>query len=130
MTDFDTVVMEMMQEFPMEAIYIKQSEGSYNPATGTVSPSTTLETPVQALLFDLTLQSNGFSVKFGTLIEAGDKNLLVRPPNKTDPLAPALVVNPATDRVVVAGVTYKIVTFKEVNPTGTDPVLFDLYIRR
>lgn len=129
MNDFDIVVRDMMAEFPTQGVYIQEVSGTYDPSTGEVT-STTLETPVEVLVFDLTLQSNGYSVKFGTLVEAGDKNILVRPPNKTDPAAPPLVLNPGYDRVRVAGITYKVLTAKEVNPTGSDTILYDLYVRR
>jgi hypothetical protein len=87
-------------------------------------------TQVEAILMDLTLSSNGLSTRFGTLVIHGDKQLLVRPPHKADPDSPMLTINTATDRVVVNGIEYKLVTFKEINPTGADPILYDLYIRR
>lgn len=128
MNDFDIAVMEFMQENPLTAMYIK-AVGEYDPTTGEVVETVT-EIPVEAILMDLTLQSNGLSTKFGTLIVAGDKELYVRPPNKTNPLNAPLVVDSANDRVRVNGFEYKVVTSKEVNPTGVDPILFDLYIRR
>jgi hypothetical protein len=129
MEDFDHTVLEFIREYGFTAQYIKQADGEYDPATGTVS-SVITQVPVEAILMDLTLNSNGLSTRFNTLVVAGDKQLIVRPPNKTDPAAPALSINTATDRVLVNGIEYKLVTFKEVNPTGADPVLFDLYIRR
>lgn len=129
MNDLDYAVMEFMRENPLTATYHKASRGEYDPTTGEV-PSTVVEIPVQAILMDLTLQSNGLSTKYETLIEAGDKELYVRPPHKTDPLNPQLDIVPADDRVEVDGVIYKIVTFKEVNPTGADALLYSLYIRR
>lgn len=128
-SDFDDVVVEFMRDYPMLATYVQAASSTYNPATGSVS-STPVETEVDAILLDLTLSSNGLSLRHGTTVIAGDKQLVVRPPNKKDPLAPALVINTATDRVIVNGITYKVVTFKEINPTGNDPILFDLYIRR
>lgn len=132
-SDFDDVVFQFVQDYPLLVTYVQQTDGVYNPATGSMS-STTTETEVDAILLDLTLSSNGLSTRHGTAVIAGDKQLLVRPPNKKDPLAPALVINTATDRVQVPTsegvITFKIVTFKEINPTGNDPILFDLYIRR
>lgn len=128
-SDFDDVVVEFMRDYPMLATYVQQTDGVYNPTTGSMS-STTVQTEVDAILLDLTLSSNGLSTRHGTTVIAGDKQLVVRPPNKKDPLAPALVINTATDRVIVNGIPYKVVTFKEINPTGDNPILFDLYIRR
>lgn len=127
--DFDRLVMDFMRDYPMTATYVQQTDGAYDPATGTVT-STTDEIEVEAILLDLTLSSNGLSTRHGTAVVAGDKQLIVRPPNKTDPDAAPLVINTATDRVIVAGHTYKVVTFKEINPTGPDPIAFDLYLRR
>lgn len=130
MDDFDIAVLEIMREFPtVMADYVQYTGGTYNPATGTITQSETV-TSVQSILLDLTLSSNGLSTKFGTLVMAGDKNLLVRPPHKANPELPILQINTATDKVRVNGITYNVVTFKEVNPTGADPYLYDLYIRR
>lgn len=129
MEDFDHTVLEFIREDGFVAQYKKMS-GTYNPATASLTSSASETIEVNAILLDLTLQSNGQSTRFGTLVINGDKQLLVQPPNKANPLAPALEINTATDRVVVNGVEYKIVTFKELNPTGTDPIYYDLYIRR
>jgi len=129
MDDFDNTVLEFIRDYGFTATYVSTVDGEYDPATGS-SPRTVTPTPVEAILMDLTLNSNGLSTRFGTLVVSGDKQLLVRPPNKTNPTTPVLAINTATDRVKVKGVEYKIVTFKEVNPTGSDPILYDLYIRR
>jgi hypothetical protein len=128
MSDFDCAVLEFMRDYSSVAQYISISEGTYNPSTGSTSPTSTT-IPVDAILMDLTLKSNGLSVKYDTLVQAGDKEAYVRPP-QTDVVPTNLVVNPASDRIVIAGVEYKIVTFKELNPTGTAPILFSLYLRR
>lgn len=128
--DFDNAVKEFFNDFGFTATYIKAStDGSYDTSTGEYA-AVVEEIPVEAILLDLTLQSNGLSAKFGALVEAGDKNLLVRPPNKTDSTQPALTVTPVSDRVRVNGVEYKIVTMKEVNTTSTNALIYDLYIRR
>jgi hypothetical protein len=127
---FDECVLGIFREFPiLIAQYKTYTDGPYNPDTGSVSQTVT-STDVEAIMMDLTLQSNGLSTKFGTLVIAGDKELFVRPRHKTNPTKPIMAINPATDRVVVNGITYKIVTFKEINPTGADPILYDLYLRR
>jgi len=124
MDEFDEAVLGIMEDFPTVMVdYVQYTDGAYNPATGSVSHTETI-TKAESILLDLTLSSNGYSTRFGTLVQAGDKQLLVRPPSKF------FKVNPATDKVRVSGVEYKVVTFKEVNPTGASPYLFDLYIRR
>lgn len=129
MEDFDLAVLEFMNEMGFTAQYVQTANGEYDPATGTVTPVVT-QTPVQAILMDLTLSSNGLSTRFGTLVEQGDKQLLVRPPHKATEGATPMDINSASDKVLVHGVEYKVVTFKEINPTGADPLVYDLYIRR
>ncbi len=101
----------------------------FNPSTGSNS-STEVETEVSGIVLDLTMQSNGLVSKFGTTIVAGDKEFLMLPPEKADPLADALTINTVSDRVVIAGVSYAIIAMREANPTGAAPLLFDLHIRR
>lgn len=128
MDDFDTAVMELMAEFGTTATYIKRVS-TYDTTTSE-NVETTKEIPVQVILMDLTLQSNGLSTKFGTLIQAGDKEMFVRPPNKTDNGVAPLTVDPSNDSVRVKGIEYRIVSSKEVNTTGADTIIYDLYVRR
>lgn len=129
MSDLDLAVIEFMNESPLTAVYIQKMVGEYDPATGEAA-ETVVEVPVRAILMDLTLQSNGLSTKYGTLVEAGDKELYIQPPNKNNPQSAPLAVQAGSDRVRVGSIEYKVITFKELNPTGEDPILFSLYIRR
>lgn len=129
MGDFDLTVLEFIKEMGASGTLLQAVEGVYDPSTGTVSTSDT-EIAVEGILMDLTLQSNGLSTKYNTLVEAGDKEFLMRPPHKTSDLASPVEISPASDRIVIGGFTYKIVTSKELNPTGVDPVLISLYLRR
>ena len=87
---------------------------------------------VGVILFDLTLQSNGDTFKPNSLINAGDKQLFIQPPeddgfyntNETD------VVLPNRDKIKIGNKLYKIITFKQLNPSATDSVLFECYIRQ
>lgn len=122
--DFDLAVLELMNEFGTTGQYVRVRTGDYNPATGTAQ-TTTIEATVQLIVMDLTLQSNGNSVKYGTKIEAGDKEIYIRPTEQMKLLG----IDPATDSVRVGDVTYKVVTHKEVNPTGNHPIVYSLYVR-
>jgi hypothetical protein len=124
--DFIETAAEMMSEFGATALYTKTIQGVYDPSTGLVGAPVVIEAPVRAIVMDLTLQSNGYSVKFGTQIQAGDKEIYVEPTNQLRLLG----IDPATDSIKVGGVTYKVVTSKETNPTGTYPIMFYLYARR
>lgn len=121
--DLDLAVLEFMQEDGFIATYIKRDIGEYDPAQGAPSATVT-EIPVEAIMMDLTLQSNGASVKFGTQIEAGDKELYIRPIEELP------TISPSSDTVKIGTTEYRIVTFKEVNPSASNPILFNLYIRR
>jgi len=126
MTDFDSTVLELLLEVGTTATYTSVQPGAYNPSTGTVS-LTKVDQTVQAALFDLTLQSNGMSLKYGTTIKAGDKEAYMLPPQKTG--GQPITVAPGVDKFTIAGVAYTVVTFKEVNPTGSDPCVYFLYLR-
>lgn len=123
--DFQQTVAEMMSDFSTVGYYIKTVQGPYDPNTGTVI-TTTIEAPVRVILMDLTLQSNGYSVKYGTQVQAGDKEAYVEP---TDQLR-LMGINPATDKLRVGDTTYQVVTSKETNPTGVSAIVYYLYIRR
>lgn len=126
--DFHFAVLEFIRESGFTALYIQRT-GDYDPELGEVVQTVTT-TPVEAILLDLTLQSNGFGTKLGTEIQMGDKQLYVRPPHKTRPGTPVLKIDPADDRIRIGDIEYTIVTFKEFNTTATDPALYEFYIRR
>lgn len=128
MYGFDEAVLEFMRDYPLTA-YVVRSTGSYNPATASVETSD-VQHPVEAILMDYTLQSNGLGVALGTDIKAGDKQLFVRPPLKSNPNATLTDIDPSTDRVIVAGVTYQVIRVKELNPTAVDVILYELQLRR
>ena len=129
MQEFDATLLEFIKDYGSYGTLTQETEGEYNPSTGEVN-STTVEIPIRGILMDLTLQSNGLSVKYGTLVEAGDKELYMQPPHKTNGYPTPVVISPAADRIEFGGIVYKIVTSKELNPTGTNPVLISLYLRR
>lgn len=127
--DFGRSILAFMQDDPMTAYHIRHTAGSYDPATGEASTTVT-ETPVRAILLDITRLTNGLSTKFDTEIIAGDKELYCLPPERNDPLSPPLIIDPATDTIRVGINTYKIVTMKEANPNASVPLLYNLVIRR
>lgn len=125
MDDFDRIVLEFMQEtIPAPNVLIENpGTAEYDPSTGTLTATST-QTTSYGILMDLTLQSNGASLKYGTMVQQGDKELYLQPPATTTP-----VVQGQT-KITVAGVVWSIVTMKEVNPTGVRPILYTLYVRR
>jgi hypothetical protein len=125
---FDLAVAELMDEFGFLATYM-QGTGTYNPSTG-VNNISYREIQVQAIQMDLNLRSNGVSVGQGTLIQDGDKQLFIRPPNKTDTDSDPITINPEADKIKINNTVWRILTSKEINTDASNQILFELYIRR
>lgn len=99
----------------------RQSAGTYDPTTGAATVTTTTQT-VYGAVFDY-----GIDHIDGTLIQAGDKQLLISPFNSAGAALTAPQIN---DTVTLGGVTYTLVEpLKTINPGGTT-VLYDCNIRR
>lgn len=132
---FDKVVVKYMARFGFDVNIVRNitDESEYDVSTGTYLVSEQL-IPVRGMLWDLTLQSNGTSNVGKSLIEAGDKQLLIQPPAKSDKYYYSEFVSsdivPGRDFVRINDDTYKIVTFKEYNPTASDSILWECYIRK
>lgn len=90
------------------------SISTYDPTTGTTTP-TVIETKRSGVLLDF---STGQTNERGTLIQGGDKRLL---------LAPLPVVS-QQDTFLIQGQVYSVVSIGEVDPAGTR-ILYDLHIR-
>lgn len=88
--------------------------GTYSTATGAAAP-TTSDSTRKGALFDF---AAGKTHERGTLIQAGDKRLLLD--------AAATVA--MQDKFIIGGVEYGIVSIGEVNPAGT-AVLYDIHLR-
>lgn len=118
---------ELISEFGGTGVYTSNVEGPYDPSTasGTIV-SLSQSTPM--VLVDLTLQSNGLSVKYGTQVQAGDKEAYVIPPHKSG--GQVVGISPNSDTVTFGGITYTVITHKEANPSGGDAWVWYLYLRR
>ena len=111
-----TTSAELLAEFGQEVTLRNVTPGVYNPATSSTSAPTETDVKYKGALFDF---GAGQTMERGTLIQAGDKKLL---------LDPAAVVDPQ-DRVLdAAGVVYSIISIGEIKPAGTR-VLYNLHLR-
>ena len=128
LSDFDETVLFFMEEMGGSATLIFQGSGTYDVATSSYLTTET-EMTVRAIMMDLTLQSNGLQTMNGTLIEAGDKRLYLQPANKSDPNMVMPIIHPNKDKIRMGGVVYKIITVKDYNPTTSNSVLLELYVR-
>lgn len=118
-----------MRDDPAIGYYQKSIQGSYDPSTGDYSTSL-VEIPCSIILEDLTRNSNGLSYDFGTDIIAGDKNCYLLPPEKADPTVMSLVIDTVADRIRVGAQIYRIENMKSADPTGANPLLYQLMLRR
>lgn len=96
----------------------------YNPETGE-STSTIAQHTLRGIVFDYTLQSNGTSSKHGT-IEVGDKQVYLLPTS----IPSGVVLNPVGDTLDFDNSRWRIISIKEMNPTGALSVLFELLVRK
>jgi hypothetical protein len=118
---------ELISEFGGSGVYTKTVMGQYNSSTASAS-SSVISIPIQIVIFDLLLKNEGFGTKSGTQVHAGDKEAYVLPPSFPDGVP--FSVDPTNDKITINNVTYSIVTFKEINPTGSFPVAYTFYLRR
>lgn len=100
----------------------KGGEGVYDTATSEYVGGATTHT-VRALVFDYTLQSNGAATAKGSLLEVGDKQVLIEPTTAVQNL------NPAKDSIFLGDKKYRIVTYKETNPSLSGNILIECYVR-
>ena len=122
MDQLSQAAISLISRYGGDVVYTSYVPGAYNFDTGT-SITTKKEYYTTGVVLDLTLQSNGYSIKYGTLVQSGDKEAYLIPPDG------GIIVNPATDTFSMAGKTWKVVSFKEINPTGIAPLVYMLYLR-
>ena len=104
------------------AMLRRSTPGTYDTETQITGAATVSDSNCFVVLFDFELTESGASRADGTLIQVGDKQILVP--------ASGLAITPAPgDLVLVGGVTWTIQNVKEVNPAGT-PILYELQGRR
>lgn len=127
MADFDSMVVEFMNEFGTTATIILHHTGTYDTSTGVYANGTT-NVSVKAILMDRTLRSDGDQNSANSLIQAGDKQCFIQPPEKNG--GSVIQINTSSDLCLIGGTTYRIVTMKQINPSTTDNVLFELYLRK
>jgi hypothetical protein len=128
-SEFDLVVSEFMREWGFTAQYIKVLSSVPNDTTGGVDVVTDT-IPINAIRSELFRPLTGTGTVAQTTIQDGDLILYVQPTEKADEFATALVIDPSADSVIIAGVTWNIVTVKTHAPDPSDVILYELYIRK
>lgn len=122
-SDFNDVVNEFftVQGWSCSATLIKTSS-VYDPNTSE-NVVTESRFTMQAIPFDYINKFQGVSTQSDTLIKTGDKQVYLKP----TPLV--ISIDPNADRLQIGSTIYKIVTVKECNPTLTNPLYYELFVR-
>ena len=125
-TAFDpwlSVVSNMIGRFGGPGQLIKRpANNSYNPSTGKVV-NVPISYSVKIIAFDFLQKKDGDSAMTNTLIKSGDKQIYMQ----FDSTVPTPVAH--VDELVYAGNTFEIITVKQLNPSGSNVVYTEMYIR-
>ena len=111
---------ELLAEFGQAVTIRTVTTGAYDPATGGASSSSVDSTGTGAE-FDFGLHLSGASFTAGTVIVAGDKQLLLSPVGISEPQQGSFAI--------ISGVAWSIAAVKVTGPAGV-PVLFELLLRK
>lgn len=130
MNILDRTVASMMAKFGTTAqIRIAISE-AYDPSTSE-NVVDYHDYPVNAMFFDYIRKTEGLGAENQTLIQSGDKQVYIQPPQKTDFGMALPTISPNKSLLIFGDKIYKIVTLKQHNPSMTNDgcVLFEMYVR-
>lgn len=114
--------LRLIERFGQAATLSEVTAGEYDPVTGIDSEPVTLTQPGQVILLDYTMQEAGIINAAGSLVQQGDKKIMLA--------AKGLEWPPAMTTTILAdGQTWTIVNVKSTNPAGT-PLVYELHGRR
>jgi hypothetical protein len=116
------VALDLITEFGQVGTLTSVTEGEYDPVTGIGTDPVTLTQSGQLILLDYTVQEAGIINAAGSLVQQGDKKILLA--------AKGLVWVPAmTTTLDAGGQVWIIVNIKSTNPAGT-PLVYEIHGRR
>lgn len=109
------------------SVYFQDTDvGDYDPATGTNVPSAPTVVATTAVFLDFAILSSGTQAKYGTLIEASDKEVYLSAavafPREPNANGDYLVDN--------EGVKWRIVLVKKYAPANPDVIMYNILVRR
>jgi hypothetical protein len=114
--------LRLIERFGQTATLTEVTAGEYDPVTGIDSEPVTLTQPGQVILLDYTVQEAGIINAAGSLVQQGDKKIMLA--------AKGLEWPPMMTTAILAdGLTWTIVNIKSTNPAGT-PLVYELHGRR
>ncbi|MBJ2228498.1 hypothetical protein JFT67_05515 [Pseudomonas simiae] len=114
--------LRLIERFGLTATLSEVTPGEYDPVTGVETGGATLTQTGQLILLDYTVQEAGIINAAGSLVQQGDKKIMLA--------AKGLEWPPTMTTTVLAdGLTWTIVNIKSTNPAGT-PLVYELHGRR
>lgn len=114
--------LRLIERFGLTATLSEVTPGEYDPVTGVETGGATLTQTGQLILLDYTAQEAGIINAAGSLVQQGDKKIMLA--------AKGLEWPPTMTTTVLAdGLTWTIVNIKSTNPAGT-PLVYELHGRR
>lgn len=118
-SDLADLADELLAEFGQAVTIRHRTPGTYDPATGTTTVTTTEQAGTGAV-FEFSLSQAGQYFAPDSMIHAGDKQLLLSPLDITAP--------DIGDQIVIGSTTWAVQAVKTTNPAGT-VVLYELLLR-
>lgn len=125
--DFDRTVTQMMRDFSGIGKLKVFSDGTY--VDGEIV-STSTEYEVNVILLEYSQIGAGDKSNFNTMILEGDKQCYIQPRDKQAFYLTQPTIKANRDVVIVGGVEWKIMNYKEVNTSGGELTLIDLHLRK
>lgn len=129
MNVLDRAVAKITGMFGTQAI-IRIVTGQQYDTTTSQNVVTYTDYNVNVIIQDYLRKEDGLGAERNTLIQSGDKQVYVQPPQKIGSL-PLPTISPNQDLFVFGGKVYKIVFLKQLNPSMSvnGCVAYELYIR-
>lgn len=119
-SDLAAVADELLAEFGRSVTIRSRAAGNYDPETGSAALTTT-DQAGNGAVFDFESHQSGTSFTAGTMILAGDKQLLLSPVGISEP-------SPG-DLAITATGTWNIAAVKSTAPAGV-AVLYECLLRK
>lgn len=114
--------LRLIERFGLTATLSEVTPGEYDPVTGVETGGANLTQTGQLILLDYTVQEAGIINASGSLVQQGDKKIMLA--------AKGLEWPPTMTTTVLAdGLTWTIINIKSTNPAGT-PLVYELHGRR
>jgi hypothetical protein len=126
MDDFHRMLAEFFSEYGFDATLTRQLPGVPNDDDGTITTDTSTVS-IRAIKSAVLGNMAGSRTKLGTLIQEADQVLYVQP---NESLAQMGDIDPTSDCVTINGKLWKVLALKEYDPSASDCVLYELYIKR